>query len=547
MLTLLGTGSLRRKLLAPAVLCGLALAGGSICYIQQRSRSRLESSLEARGRFVANVVNFAAESISTPSDLQRLVTRIGADPDVLEIVVAGGEPARVLASTHGSDVDTLLTDLPSAELGADLTRAIAIGESRHDFNEAEHRYDYSAPLVMSLPATSDGRLTAGVVMVHLHTRPLQDEFLRSTAESLVGLGLALFVMTGLGYWRLRTVVLEPLAAVEQVVNDGAESDAAAWATVESDDEIGQLAKTLRESISARRASESKLRIAERLASVGTLAGGLAHEINTPLQFVSASAHFLREAAEDMIGTLVATRSLAAEAGDAAATDSERQQALTSIVTAIEDVDADYLASRIPGAVTRCVDGIERVKSIVASMKASATRSSGDLTPDDVNRAVQSALAVMESECRRVASLTVTLRDLPSVSCHIGDLREVVTHLLANAVDAVSEANQTRGQAGEILVTTEYDGQAVVIAVRDNGVGIPEDVAPRVFDPFFTTKPVGRGTGQGLATSWQLVTELHGGTIWFDSSAGVGTTFSVRLPIAAATPGTAAPPTMRTAA
>ncbi|MFG1922208.1 sensor histidine kinase [Cryptosporangium sp. NPDC048952] len=239
------------------------------------------------------------------------------------------------------------------------------------------------------------------------------------------------------------------------------------------------------------ASEHEAAHATRLESIGALAAGLAHEINTPVQYVSHNVVFLREAFE-------------------------------SVLPGVED---EYLRAEVPAALEQTLEGVERVAGIVRAMNEFAHPGEG-LTQADVNRAVSSTVEVCRNEWKYVARLELALDPgLGLVPCYEGELKQVVLNLVVNAAHAVADGSSP----GLITVATRGLPDAVEISVSDNGVGMDEATRLRVFDPFFTTKGVGRGTGQGLAMAWRCVVGTHGGSIEVDSTPGKGSTFLIRLP------------------
>ena len=270
--------------------------------------------------------------------------------------------------------------------------------------------------------------------------------------------------------------------------------------------------------------------AQRLAAIGTLAAGIAHEINTPIQFVSDSVHFLREATSDVLNLLGGLMALQRRVEENAAT-SEWKADLAKLAEAAEELDLEYLEQRIPPAFERCTDGLERVAKIVRAMKEFAHPAQDEMAFADVNRMVQSTLTIACSAYKQVANLETDFGAIPPVRCFVSDINQVVLNLVVNAAHAIDDALRGKGELGTIRVTTYQDGDDVVISVADTGTGIPESVARRVFEPFFTTKPVGQGTGQGLSLAWAVVTEKHGGELRFTTELGKGTTFFVRIPIA----------------
>jgi PAS domain S-box-containing protein len=274
-----------------------------------------------------------------------------------------------------------------------------------------------------------------------------------------------------------------------------------------------------EDLSERKQLEVELRHSQKLESIGRLASGIAHEINTPIQFIGDNAQFLVMAFANL-QTLVEAYKRARDSGAACDWD---------VVTDREnEADLGFLCDEVPAALAAMQDGVERVATIVRAMRAFAHPDGGGFTSADLNLAIQHTLTVARSEIKTVADVRLDLTPLPDVTCCLSDLNQVFLNLFVNAAHAISDAG--RAGHGVITVRSSIDEDHVVIAVGDNGTGIADHVRERVFEPFFTTKEVGRGTGQGLALASAVVKEKHGGALTFDTTVGVGTTFFVRLPI-----------------
>lgn len=270
----------------------------------------------------------------------------------------------------------------------------------------------------------------------------------------------------------------------------------------------------------RKRLELDLLHARKLEAVGQLAAGVAHELNTPIQFVSDNLHFLRDAVADLLDAVDALTAIAADPAPAAAREAATRVALT-------EHDLDYLRPEAPDAIARSLGGLDRVASIVRALKSFAHPRSGTHAAD-LHAELETTLVIARNEYKYVADVVTDFGELPRVRCDANQLNQVFLNLIVNAAHAIHDAGRGRGT---ITIATRRDGaEHVLISVSDTGDGVPEAARERVFEPFFTTKQVGRGTGQGLSVSRQIVVE-HGGTLSFESQPGRGATFLVRLPIA----------------
>jgi len=284
-------------------------------------------------------------------------------------------------------------------------------------------------------------------------------------------------------------------------------------------------------ITARKRKEMELRHGQKLEAVGRLAAGIAHEINTPIQFVGDNTRFLQNAFQDQLKLIHIFQKLkqAAESGHI------EPELLSEVARVQQETDWDYLEHEIPCAMEQMLDGVGRVATIVRGMKEfSHVDRTNEKAPGDLNRALESTLIVARNELKYVADVETAFGELPPVVCHLGDLNQVFLNLLVNAAHAIEDAVKDTGGKGTITVTTRRDGDWVEVSIADSGTGIPQEARDKIFDPFFTTKAVGRGTGQGLALARAIVVDKHGGTITFETHIGQGTTFFIRLPLTGST-------------
>ncbi|HVP09611.1 MAG TPA: PAS domain S-box protein [Phycisphaerae bacterium] len=266
---------------------------------------------------------------------------------------------------------------------------------------------------------------------------------------------------------------------------------------------------------------------EKLASVGRLAAGIAHEINTPIQYVGDNLH----AISDFLGDLQAVIGTYRESIDQAAKTGAAPEQVEKVKAAEQQHDLDFVLTDAPKAVSQALEGVQRVADIVRAMKDFSHIKGGASSSIDINRCLESTLTVARNEYKYYADVRTEFGKLPLIACYPSELNQVFLNLLINAAHAIQDTKQR----GVITVTTGADGDWVEVSIADTGAGIPENIRNKVYEPFFTTKGVGKGTGQGLFIARQIVVGKHGGTLSFDSEVGKGTTFRIRIPVKLATP------------
>jgi PAS domain S-box-containing protein len=256
-----------------------------------------------------------------------------------------------------------------------------------------------------------------------------------------------------------------------------------------------------------------LRLAQKLEAVGRMAAGVAHEINTPVQYVSDNIRFMSESLDDLVKVIEAYK-VGAEQGNEVA----------------ESVDLEYLLAELPKGMERALEGVGRVARIVRAMKEFSHPGTEAHNGADINRALENTLQLARSEYKNAATIEQRFGSLPLVTCNIGELNQVFLNIIVNAVHAIEQAGHGP-DTGRILITTEHLGADVIITIEDNGCGIEADHIDKIFDPFFTTKEVGKGTGQGLAIARSMVVDRHRGSLDVVSTVGKGTRMTIRLPVA----------------
>ncbi|TWT94325.1 sensor histidine kinase [Neorhodopirellula pilleata] len=281
--------------------------------------------------------------------------------------------------------------------------------------------------------------------------------------------------------------------------------------------------------------DQRLAQAQKLESIGELAAGIAHEINTPIQYVGDNTRFVKTAYADLTDVLMQCRELIV----ATETDRDITEIAGRARDAMDNADLDYLLEEIPAAIEQTLEGIDRVSNIVRAMKEFAHPGVSEMVLTDLSKAIQNTVMVARNEWKYVAEVKTDFDPaLAWVPCFPGELNQVLLNMIVNAAHAigeraVGERSHVSGPVapmGTISISTQLVGGNAVIRICDTGNGIAAKNLERIFDPFFTTKASGKGTGQGLAIAHTVIVERHRGTIGVQSKVGQGTEFTITLPM-----------------
>lgn len=267
----------------------------------------------------------------------------------------------------------------------------------------------------------------------------------------------------------------------------------------------------------------------RLEALGSISSGIAHEINTPLQFIGTNLEFIKE----VFTILEQSLSTCDDIPRTGRTSKESANKMRSLVTALTSDRMTALRREVPSSMGEAVEGIRRVKRIITAMNVFSRTACAQKTLYDVNRAVRDALTITRHEWKHIATTEIHLDDnIAPVPCYPEELSHCLLNLLVNSVHAIEDVRHTsnNGDKGVITVNTQQRDECVEIRIGDSGAGIPESIHHRVFEPFFTTKEVGRGSGQGLSTVYQMVVMHMGGNVSFESHEDQGTVFKIALPL-----------------
>jgi PAS domain S-box-containing protein len=340
------------------------------------------------------------------------------------------------------------------------------------------------------------------------------------ADGETGLQVVTTVLGGAG-WEGET---------EMVSKEGRRFPASVRATPVMDDDFEVIAALfILDDITERRQLESQLVQSQNLKSIGQLAAGIAHEMNTPLQYVGDNVRFLRDSFQEL---LEAMRKVEEHLGGIE--EGSAESAAAGIREALAEADLEYLTEEVPLAIDQSLEGTERVTQIVRAMRQFTHPGTKAKQLVDLNQALQSTITVARNEWRYVAELETDFTEgLTAVPCMPGEFNQVILNLIINASHAIADVvGDGAERKGTITVSTAQVDEFAEVRISDTGTGIPEEAQNHIFDPFFTTKDVGKGTGQGLAISRSVIVDKHGGTLDFETAPGQGTTFIIRLPLQA---------------
>ena len=277
----------------------------------------------------------------------------------------------------------------------------------------------------------------------------------------------------------------------------------------------------------RKKLESDLLEAQKLESIGQLAAGIAHEINTPAQYVGDNTRFLRS---EFGGILQVIEEYAKQL------DKNKERVdwdtrSSHVRNTLDSVDYEFLRTEIPAAISQSLEGIERITEIVKAMKEFSHPGTDQAEPADLNNAIRSTCMVCSNRWKYCADIEYDFDDnLGPVPCFLGAFNQVILNIVVNAADAIEANLDTSNTKGLIRIKTERLKDSAKITISDNAGGMSESVRQKIFDPFFTTKEVGKGTGQGLAISKDVIVNKHNGVLECESNLGVGTTFTIELPL-----------------
>lgn len=406
-----------------------------------------------------------------------------------------GNNEKTISEDH-KKIEQLISSLPAILIGLSKENDIVFWN-----DQAEQIFDTPAAAVMGLPLLQCGvdcdwdKISAGISKSRMKDRPIRvDEvgFRKSDGEE-----------------RYLGITINPLN--------------------EDDDSILGLT-IIGADITDRKKLEAQLHQSHKMEAIGQLAAGIAHEINTPTQFVGDNTRFLQDAFGDLIQIVKLYQALI----DAAKSKLLTNELIQNAEERVEEIELEYLEEEIPVAIQHTLKGVHRIAKIVQAMKIFSHPGQSEKEPTDINSEIEKTITITRNEWKYVAELIADLDpSLSPIPCFRAEFNQVILNLIVNAAHAIAEANRDNStQKGTIRISTRQEGNWAKIHISDTGAGITEEIQHKIFDLFFTTKEPGKGTGQGLAISHSVIVDKHNGTITLETKEGKGTTFIIGLPLEA---------------
>jgi PAS domain S-box-containing protein len=441
------------------------------------------------------------------------------------------------ADSAGNEIDILTTKVPVrdstgyvigiAGIGRDITARKKI---ENELLEAERKYRgiYDNAIIGIFQSTPDGRiLSMNQAMARIYGYDSPEEMIAGVPD------LAHQAYVDPKHRDDLRLLMEKNGATQNFEHEALRKDGSKFWISMSAVAIRENGVVVRyegtgQDVTERKQLQVQLLQAQKLESVGQLAAGIAHEINTPTQYIGDNVRFLKDAFQDIKKLLANYERLLSAAND----NTLSREIIQEVAAAVKLVDTGYLLDEIPKAIDQTLEGVIRVAAIVGAMKEFSHPDTKEKIPLDLNHAINSTITVARNEWKYVADLETEFdTSLPLVSCLPGEFNQVILNLIVNAAHAIADVVKKGGpEKGKITVQTRNCTEWIEIRIQDTGTGIPKKAQSRIFDPFFTTKEIGKGTGQGLAIARSVIVDKHGGSIHFETDEGKGTTFIIRLPL-----------------
>jgi PAS domain S-box-containing protein len=470
-------------------------------------------------------IDLARDVYTSPSERQNYLNRIEAEGRVkgFETVFRRKGGKRINVRIDGRRVN---------QQGAETQYYEGVIEDITDYTKSQLQ---NLRLVAAIENATEAILITDFAGIIQYANPAFEQIFIKDRNSVLGKNIRQVIhwKKGEDFWERPMTGMDkekPLRRDFTVqLSDGTEKvlDINVTPTAGSSAELFSLVYGMRE-VTQERLMEIQRHQSQKMEAIGQLAAGIAHEINTPTQFIGNNLHFLQNVFNDLTQVVKAYDQCMQTTEIENLT--EKKEKIRSIT---EGIDLDFLLSEAPSAIEGSIAGIDRVTRIVNAMKEFSHPGTHEKTITNINHAIDNTIIVSRNEWKYVAEVETDFDpNLPDLRCLVDEFNQVILNLIKNAADAIRDAKEKNASSvmGKIRIKTSQQGKWVVIQVSDNGPGIPDQIQDKVFDPFFTTKEVGKGTGQGLSISYDVIVNKHHGKISFESTIEKGTTFFIYLPV-----------------
>ncbi|NER79581.1 MAG: HAMP domain-containing protein [Leptolyngbya sp. SIO1D8] len=536
----------RKTLLCQTLLFGVVV--GSLSLTSAYSlRWYLAGEYASRGSAIASSVSGAASDFladDSSTALQVLLDEFADLQGVAYVLVATAE-GQLIAHTFGEEIpeefqaNQFIPGNPQAADGSDrrFRRFTHSPNFEKDYGKTTIAYrqikavGYVIDIALPIQGGTQGYVHVGMDQI----RMIQQ--IRSAASLQLWVTLGLLIVSIIATYVMVQRISQPLNQLTEYAKRLANRDFSTSVHIPSQDEVGLLATTMQSmatdiqafihqletTLSELQHTQSQLIQSEKMAGLGQLVAGVAHEINNPISFIACNINYAEVYAMQLMG-LVAYQH----------PELSTYQTL-ELKEALDEMDVDFVMADFPKVLGSMRLGTERIREIVASLRNFSRLDEAEYKTVDIHEGIDSALMILNDRLKSIRTPTSVevvkeYSNLPAVTCYAGQLNQVFLCLLTNALDALSARTFTLPDSPQIRIKTGLNGDSVEILIQDNGCGIDPAIAPRVFDPFFTTKAIGKGTGLGLSISYQIVVQHHQGNLTYQSVPEQGTIFTIQIPL-----------------